>query len=86
MTFALSLNVEDQDYRNSASPGFELPELLDLPGRNDDVKSAGLTWEYSPRDYLDFGLSYRLLDRDSNRELRVHEAEIASATWMRGRS
>jgi hypothetical protein len=77
MNFALNLSVEDQDYRNSASPEFALP---DLPGRKDDVKSAGLTWEYSPRDYLDFGLSYRWLDRDSNRELRVHEAEIASAT------
>ena len=77
MNFALALSAEDQDYRNSASPVFASP---DLPGRNDDVKSAGLTWEYTPRDYLDIGLSYRWLDRDSNRELRVHEAEIASAT------
>jgi hypothetical protein len=77
MNFALTLLAEDQDYRNSASPEFALP---DLPGRKDDVKSAGLTWEYTPRDYLDIALSYRWLDRDSNRELRVHEAEIASAT------
>jgi hypothetical protein len=77
MNFALTLSAEDQDYRNSASPVFASP---DLPGRNDDVKSAGLAWEYTPRDYLDIGLSYRWLDRDSNRELRVHEAEIASAT------
>jgi len=73
MKFALSLTAENQDYRNSA---VLLP--LTEPGREDDVKSASLSWDYSPRDYLDFGLSYRWLDRDSNRTFRIHEAEIAS--------
>jgi hypothetical protein len=74
MSFALALKFEDQSYRESGTP---FPVVG--PGREDETKSAALTWEYTPRDYLDFILTYRWLDRDSNREFRANEAEVASA-------
>lgn len=77
MTFALKLQVEDQSYRAAATP---FPVAV-TPGerREDDTKSAALTWDYTPRDYLNFALTYRWVDRESNRALRENEAEVASA-------
>jgi hypothetical protein len=74
MNFVLALTVEDQSYRTTATP---LP--IATPGREDDFQSAGLTWNYTPRDYMSFMLSYRWIERDSNRERNRHEAEVASA-------
>jgi hypothetical protein len=76
MKLALGLTFEDQSYRAAATPE-SLPQSG--PGREDDVKSASLTWSYTPRDFLSVELAYRWVDRDSNRELRRHEAEVASA-------
>jgi hypothetical protein len=76
MTFELALTAEDQSYRAAATPTLLPPPE---PGREDKVKSAGLTWNYTPRDYLSLLLAYRWTDRDSNREIRANEAEIASA-------
>ena len=74
MKFALRLSYEEQSYRSAATP-FPIVEA----GREDEIQSAGLTWDYTPRDFFNVSLTYRLLDRDSNREVRQHEAEIASA-------
>jgi hypothetical protein len=74
MKFALRLQMEDQSYRAAATP-FPIAE----PGREDETKSASLIWDYTPRDYLNFILAYRWLDRDSNRAFRANEAEVASA-------
>ena len=43
------------------------------------MKSAGLTWRYTPRNFLDLSLGYRWIERDSNFQRRTHEAEVASA-------
>ena len=77
MKFSLALSVEDQSYRATATPIAQLPNSG--PGREDDVKMAGLTWNYTPRNYLGFMLAYRWIERTSNRTDRGHEAEIASA-------
>jgi len=76
MNFELGLTMEDQSYRAVATP---FSDIGSGPGREDDVKSAALTWNYNPRDYLNVSLAYRWLDRDSNFERRRHDAEIASA-------
>jgi hypothetical protein len=74
MNFELALSVEDQSYRATATP-----ISIVGPGREDDVKSAALTWSYTPRDYLSLLLAYRWTDRETNRLLRDYEAEVASA-------
>jgi hypothetical protein len=74
MKFALSLQTEDQSYRRAATE-FQITE----EGREDDVQSVGLSWDYAPRDFISFSLAYRWLDRSSNRAVRAHEAEVASA-------
>ena len=74
MKFSLRLLREDQSYRASAT---SLPIAAES-GREDDLTSAGLIWDYTPRDYLNFVLAYRWIERDSNREIRKNEAEIAS--------
>jgi len=74
MDFGLKLQAEDQSYRAAGTP---FPTAG--PGREDKTKSAALTWNYTPRDYLSLKLAYRWTDRDSNRDFRANEAEIASA-------
>jgi len=76
MNFELALSIEDQSYRAVATP---TSDIGSAPGREDDVKSAGLTWNYTPRDFLSLHLGYRWVDRDSNFERRRHDAEVASA-------
>ncbi len=76
MTFELGLTIEDQSYRAVATP---FSDTGSAPGREDDVKSAGLTWRYTPRNFLDLSLGYRWIERDSNFQRRTHEAEVASA-------
>lgn len=75
MKFSLRLQQENQSYRDAGS---NFPVASD-PGREDDVSSANLSWDYTPRDYLNIVIGYRWLERDSNRDLRRHEAEVASA-------
>jgi hypothetical protein len=74
MKFALSLQTEDQSYRRAATE-FQVTE----EGREDDVQSVGLLWDYTPRDFISLSLGYRWLDRSSNRAVRANEAEVASA-------
>jgi hypothetical protein len=74
MKFALRVMQEDQSYRAAATP-FPIVEA----GRDDQIQSAGLSWNYAPRDFLSFSLAYRWIDRESNRALRTNEAEVASA-------
>lgn len=74
MKFALRLQYEEQSYRAAATP-FPLTE----PGRDDEIQLAGLTWDYTPRDFLSLALSYRWIERESNRSVRGNEAEVASA-------
>ena len=74
MSFALKLQYEDQSYRAAGTP---FPIVG--PGREDETKLASLTWDCTPRDFLNFTLAYRWIDRESNRELRTNGAEVASA-------
>jgi len=74
MKFAFRVTQEDQSYRAAATP---FPVVG--PGREDEILSAGVSWDYAPRDFLSFALSYRWIDRESNRPLREHGAEVASA-------
>lgn len=46
--------------------------------RRDDVQSARVAIEYSPRDLISIALGYNWMDRDSNRELRTYDDNIAS--------
>jgi hypothetical protein len=48
-------------------------------GREDKVTSALFNIDYAPRDFLSFGLGYRWINRDSNRDLRGYDNSIISA-------
>lgn len=73
---SLSLEAiwEDQEYL-----GFGPLEDVTIPGRLDDVFSGLATFVYSPRPNLQLELSYRALERDSNRDVRSYDAEVAAA-------
>jgi hypothetical protein len=74
MKFAFRVTQEDQSYRAAGTP-FQLIQA----GREDEILSASVSWDYAPRDFVSFALSYRWIDRESNRALREHGAEVASA-------
>jgi exopolysaccharide biosynthesis operon protein EpsL len=46
--------------------------------RDDDVQSARVALEYSPRDLISIALGYNWMNRDSNRVLRTYDDNIAS--------
>jgi hypothetical protein len=54
-----------------------------LPGetsrRKDDVDAAQLSIEYTPRDFLSLELGYNWVNRDSNRDLRAFDDNMAYA-------
>lgn len=66
-------SYEKQDY-----VGNVLLPPLDT-GREDDVQSAEVQLEYTPRDFLSLALMYRWNDRDSNRDFRAYGQNQASA-------
>lgn len=71
-----AISYEKQDYVGDNAV------LLPLEsGREDKVKSAMLRLDYAPRDWLSFGLSYRTLERDSNRELRNYDTNVYAANF-----
>lgn len=76
LSFSLSLSLEEQEYL-----GFEFdPTLEATSARADDVVSALATFVYTPRENLELELSYRSLDRDSNRDFRRYDAAVAAAS------
>jgi len=40
-----------------------------------------LRFEYTPRDFLSFGLGYRYIERDSNRVIRIYDNSIYTASF-----
>lgn len=77
LSFELALAWEDQEYL-----GFDALEP-GIIGRNDEVFSGLATLVYSPTSSLDFELSYRAFDRESNRALRQYDAAVGglSVRW-----
>lgn len=77
LSFELALAWEDQEYL-----GFD-PLEPGIIGRNDEVFSGLATVVYSPKPSLDFELSYRAFDRESNRVLRQYDAAVGglSVRW-----
>lgn len=77
LSFELALAWEDQEYLgfDALDPG--------IVGRNDEVFSGLATFVYSPNPSLDFELSYRAFDRESNRVLRQYDAAVGglSVRW-----
>nr|WP_298728870.1 outer membrane beta-barrel protein [uncultured Steroidobacter sp.] len=71
LSFALTASYEDQEYLNTRDI-----ELIDGQ-RNDDVLTGLFTFTYKPRDQLAIELSYRGIDRDSNRDIRRYDAQVA---------
>jgi hypothetical protein len=74
ISLSLEAMWEDQEYL-----GFGPLDDATIPGRLDDVFSGLATFVYSPRPNLEFQLSYRALERDSNRDVRSYDAEVAAA-------
>lgn len=76
---AAAFAYEQQDYID-ASPnigGVLLPPTE--ADRQDDVSSALLSIDYTPRDIVTIGLGYRWVDRASNRDLRDYDDNMVSA-------
>jgi hypothetical protein len=73
LSLSLSLALEEQDYL-----GID-PIVEQAAARADDVFSGLATMVYSPRPNLELELSYRSLDRDSNRDFRQYDAAVAAA-------
>lgn len=76
ITLASVLSYENQDY--IADNSVLTPVAS---GREDKVTSTHVKLDYAPRDFLSFGLSYRWLQRDSNRVLRDYDDSIYSASF-----
>lgn len=73
ITVAAAFSYEKQDYIGVS--------LLAPPiegGREDEAQAAQLTFDYTPRDLLSIGLAYRWTDRESNREFRGYDDNVAS--------
>lgn len=68
------LSLEEQDYIGTSL----LPE--ETARRNDEVLTALATFSYSPRPNLQLQLTYLLSDRDSNRDWRRYDAQVAGAS------
>lgn len=68
------LAYETQDYIDA---GVLLPPIE--AGRKDDVTSALLGIDYTPRDIVTIGLGYRWVDRESNRDFRGYDGNMFSA-------
>lgn len=74
ISLSLEAMWEDQEYL-----GFNPIDEATTPGRLDDVFSGLATFVYSPRENIELQLSYRALERDSNRDVRSYDAEVAAA-------
>lgn len=74
ISLGAEFSYENQDYIGS--------DLVIAPieaGREDEVTSLRLGLNYTPRDFISIGLAYRWLDRESNREFRGYDNNVASA-------
>lgn len=71
---AAAFAYEQQDYIGA---GVLLPTVEG--DRQDDVSSALLSIDYTPRDIVTIGLGYRWIDRESNRDFRAYDDSMVSA-------
>lgn len=71
---AAAFSYEKQDYTGIA------PLLIDSDLlREDKVRAALFSIDYSPRDFISLGVNYRWTDRESNRPFRNYDASVVSA-------
>jgi len=75
LEIAAALSYEKQDYTGTSL----LLTPIDEANREDTMRSALFTIDYSPRDLVSLGLAYRWIDRDSNREFRAYGVNVVSA-------
>jgi hypothetical protein len=74
ISISIAVSYEEQDYIGSNL-------LLDqTSARADDVLGAQTTFVYSPRPNLELQLQYQYFDRDSNRDWRRYDAQVAGAS------
>ncbi len=78
LKFAAEFSYEKQDYIGSALFLGPIVDPIEA-GREDEVKGAQFSLDYTPRDLISFGLAYRWVDRESNRDFRGYDANMASA-------
>lgn len=71
---AAAFAYEQQDY---VGVGVLLPPIEG--DRKDDVTSALVSIDYTPRDIVTIGLGYRWVDRESNRDFRAYDDSLISA-------
>jgi hypothetical protein len=71
---AAILSSEKQRYT-----GTELLLPEDTSRRKDDVNSANVSIEYTPRDFVSVELGYNWVNRDSNRDFRAYDDNVAYA-------
>lgn len=71
---AAAFAYEQQDY---VGVGVLLPPIEG--NRRDDVTSALVSIDYTPRDIVTIGLGYRWVDRESNRDFRAYDDNLISA-------
>ncbi len=78
---ALSYSYEKQNYIGTPKTSTDLtsPEaaLIADAGRSDDVRVARASASYAPRDYIELTLSWAYQERESNRALHGHDAQVA---------
>jgi exopolysaccharide biosynthesis operon protein EpsL len=67
-------SYEKQDYTGTSLVFTPVEEA----SREDKLKSALFSIDYSPRDLISLGLGYRWIDRTSNREFRDYGANVVS--------
>lgn len=73
LTFSMELSWEELDFLGSN------PLLVEDQGRADTLRSVQANIVYSPRDHLRFDLSWRYIERDSNRPRSIYDANVATA-------
>ena len=77
LELSAAFSYENQDYVGSSL----VVDAIAEAGREDKMKSALVSIDYSPRDLISLGLAYRWLDRESNREFRDYGVNVISAEF-----
>lgn len=77
LELSAAFSYENQDYIGSSL----VLDPIEEAGREDKMKSALVSIDYSPRDLISLGLAYRWLDRESNREFRDYGVNVVSAEF-----
>jgi exopolysaccharide biosynthesis operon protein EpsL len=77
LELSAALSYENQDYLGNSL----ILDPIEEAGREDTMKSALVSIDYTPRDLISLGLAYRWIDRESNRQFRDYGVNVLSAEF-----